>query len=115
LILNTVTPSDNYAQGNFIDRRAIIWTLAFTMKVYFFGPTTKSSIIKFVEVSVNATKDLTDPLNTSEKDVTITVQPGLTANGEPTTVLSDSIDYKEINASDNYGFIESWIKDDDGS
>jgi hypothetical protein len=35
----------------------------------------------------------------------ITVQPGLTANGQPTTKLSETINYLNINEDDPYGFI----------
>ena len=38
IILNDISSEDTY-EGNFETRRAIIWTLNFTMKGYLFGPT----------------------------------------------------------------------------
>ena len=35
----------------------------------------------------------------------IKVYPGLTANGEPTTLLANSLPYADINADDDYGYI----------
>jgi hypothetical protein len=45
IILNQVTPEDTY-EGNFIERRALTWTLNFTLKGYIFGPTRTSNQIK---------------------------------------------------------------------
>ena len=49
IILNSVGYEDNY-QGDFESRRAIIYTLAFTLKFYLYGPVTSSSVIKTVQV-----------------------------------------------------------------
>ena len=49
IILNSVSYEDNY-QGDFESRRAIIYTLAFTLKFYLYGPVTSSSVIKTVQV-----------------------------------------------------------------
>jgi hypothetical protein len=45
IILNDVSSEDTY-EGNFIERRALTWTLTFTLKGYIFGPTKKSEQIK---------------------------------------------------------------------
>ena len=45
VILDSITSEDSY-EGNFTQRRAIIWTLNFTLKGYIFGPTRKSKSIK---------------------------------------------------------------------
>lgn len=45
VILNSVSSEDTYT-GNFVERRAITWTLAFTLKGYIFGPTKSQKIIK---------------------------------------------------------------------
>jgi len=45
IILNNVSMVDTY-EGNFIERRALTWTLDFTLKGYVFGPTLSSSQIK---------------------------------------------------------------------
>lgn len=57
VILNSVSSSDTY-EGDFTTRRALIWTLNFTMKGYIFGPTKtgkqiKSSIINLYQVGTD--------------------------------------------------------------
>lgn len=104
IILNDINVSDTY-EGSFEQRRAIIWDLTFTMKAYVFGPTKKSGLIKFVEANIHTT------LNESGNSaVTVTSQPGLTANGQPTSNAANSIDYLEIKSTDNYGFINDFIE-----
>lgn len=104
IILNDINVSDTY-EGSFEERRAIIWDLTFTMKAYVFGPTKKSGLIKFVEANIHTT------LNESGNSaVTVTSQPGLTANGQPTSNSANSIDYLEIKSTDNYGFINDFIE-----
>jgi hypothetical protein len=108
VILNSVKSQDTY-EGTFETRRALIWTLTFTMRGYLFGPTKQGKIIKQVEVNLldgrGQTIDQmvanTSLLNTVE----ITIIPGLTANGEPTSNASLSIDKSEIESTDDYGFI----------
>ena len=51
ITLNTVEFSDNYEAG-FQQRRAIIWTLDFTMKGYMYGPTFAGKIIKFIDANI---------------------------------------------------------------
>jgi hypothetical protein len=79
IILNSVTMDDSY-EGEFLTRRSMTWTLSFTVRGYFFGPVESKKIIKFVESNVN---DLDG--NTFS---TLTAQPGLTADGQPTNVLT---------------------------
>lgn len=45
IVLDSIDFSDSY-DGNFNDRRAIIWTLSFSVKTNFYGPTTKQGIIR---------------------------------------------------------------------
>ena len=45
ILLNTISFQDEY-EGDFITRRAIIWTLGFTMKLNFYGPISKQGIIR---------------------------------------------------------------------
>ena len=100
VILNSITTEDTY-EGSYDDRRALIHTLTFTMKAYYFGPTTTKKVIKFVEVEMH--NGLTS--NTSLE--TITVQPGLTANGTPTTDINSTVPYLEINNLDDWAYIVS--------
>ena len=103
IILNDVNVSDTY-EGSFEERRAIIWELTFTMKGFVFGPSNKTSLIKFAEVNMHT--DLS--MNSDYPIATVTARPGLTANGQPTSNAALSIDYLEIKATDNYGFINDF-------
>lgn len=107
LILNNLDLMDTY-EGSFEQRRAIIWTLSFTMKAWFFGPVRSGAIIKQAEVYMRTPDGLTIDegiaANTAASQI-ITVTPGLTANGEPTSDPNLTIDKSLIDVTDNYGFI----------
>lgn len=107
LILNNTSVQDTY-EGDFKgDRRAIIWQLDFTMKGYMFGPIRESKIIKFANVNFYApsVSDLTTAVGNSTPIDRVTSQPGLTANGQPTTNVALTIPYVQINADDNWAYI----------
>lgn len=113
IILNDVSMEDTY-EGNFETRRAIIYTLTFTMKGWLFGPTKTSDIIKEINVDIRIPNSRTLPIvaNTAVgNSVVITVTPGLTANGDPTSNASLSVASDEIAVSDNYGFIVDFEED----
>lgn len=98
IVLDSVTFEDTY-EGNFEQRRALVWTLTFTLKGYYFGPVTQKKIIKFTKV--NFYQDLT--ANTPVQFVT--AQPGLTNTGLPTTNLALTVPYADINFEDDWGYI----------
>ena len=72
IILNSVSYEDNY-QGDFTERRAIIYTLAFTAKFYLYGPVTSSSVIKTVKVDQYT--DMPDQSPRREQKYTVTPSP----------------------------------------
>lgn len=98
IVLTGVTQEDTY-EADFETRRALIWTLTFTMKGYFFGPSTNVKIIKFSEANVF------NSIDPDAQGQTVTVQPGLTSNGEPTTDINETIPYADINPDDDWGYI----------
>lgn len=100
LILNGVTMEDLY-EGSFEERRSILYTLNFTMKAWFFGPEKQKGIIKFVDVRYAADSDTNTPF-----EEFYTLQPGMTANNEPTTDQELSIDYSLIEFDDNWDYAE---------
>ena len=116
IILNSVSTEDTY-EGNFETRRAIIWTMEFTLKGYLFAPTkrigsgdgTDGGIIKYIDVNFRPTANVTtaNTTNTAATE-TVHVYPGLTANGEPTSDSTNTISWASINADDNYGFIHEF-------
>lgn len=107
IILNSISSQDQY-EGNFEQRRAMIWTLSFTLKGYLYGPSKKSKLIKLAETTFRLPEDVTTG-NTTNTSNTIVVasRPGLTANGVATSNVAASIAYDEITSTDNYGFINT--------
>ena len=51
IVLSSVSQEDTY-DGDFQTRRALIWTLNFTMKAYFFSPMQTKKQIKFIDVDL---------------------------------------------------------------
>ena len=98
LILNDVRVSDQY-EGNFEERRSLTWDLTFTMKGYIFGPVRKAGIIKFANSNIFST------LTSNTQLSNINIEPGLTANGLPTSNASLSIDLSQIYPDDDFGYI----------
>lgn len=96
-VLNDVTVEDTY-EGSFDTRRALIWNLNFTMKGYIFGPIGTTGLIKRTVLNFASDMPVADP----EERVTIT--PGLTAEGNPTSNTALSVDINNIDAEDDYGF-----------
>lgn len=107
VILNSLTMEDTY-ENSFQDRRAIIWTLTFTMKAHYYGPTSNRKIIKFVDINFYESTDTDAPAREQ-----VQVMPGMTANNEPTTIEANSIDRNLIEFDDNWGYIVQF-EDDDG-
>jgi len=97
-VLNNISTEDSY-EGNFEVRRALIHNLDFTIKGYIFGPTSATGVIK----NVRADFKILDQVATTSR---VTVTPGLTANGEPTSIANNSVGVQNIDNDDNYGFIE---------
>jgi hypothetical protein len=85
ILLNGISFDDTY-EGDFSDRRSIIWTLNFTMKLNYYGPINRQGVIKKVIANTYSNENLT------EKQSSITIQPNpLTAK-----------------PGDNIGFIETF-------
>ena len=98
VILNNVSSEDRY-DGAFTQRRAIVWTISFTLKGFLFGPIKTKSVIKFATTNFKVG-------NTTDSDLVgrVTVQPGLLANGQPTTNSAASVAYSTIFVDDDFGF-----------
>lgn len=85
------------------DKQMIVVELNFLCHAYFWGPVEPTPIIKFVKVNEHFG-------NSNVVIGTSTMQPGLTANGEPTSNANNSVDPLTIYVTDDYGFAED---DDD--
>lgn len=85
IILSSIGFSDDY-EGDLSTRRAIVWTLSFTMKLNFYGPATNRGLIKRVTATT-----FNDP------EFTIAQQQGV-VQPNPTTA----------NVTDSYGYIDNF-------
>ena len=118
VLLNDVTLEETY-EGDFEERRVIIWTLSFTLKTNIFKPVKDSGLIRQVETDIISTptgdsgevtpEEVQQAQESGVKSKSIT-KPGLTSEGEPTTKESESIPKEEINSDDNYGFIDDFLE-----
>lgn len=112
IVLSNINYSDNY-DGDFKERRAIIWTLDFVLKGYFWGPVRKTGVIKFVNTNfyIPTTNTAVQGRGITRIAEKITVQPGMDANGHhinyygaPNTNLG-TVPYTQIDYNNDYGFI----------
>jgi len=99
LVLSSVSNEELY-EGNYEERRAVLWTLNFTMKCWYFGPERQRKVIKFVESSMHTDTDVN-----SSREEKISVYPGLTTDGEPTSDPTETISYQDIEFDMDWGVI----------
>lgn len=112
IVLNSISQEDTYTD-KFAERRSLIWTLNFTLKGYLYGPVKEKKVIKFANTTVYSasTTDLVNAIGNTAPTVRVTVQPGLTANGEPTSNAALTIPYSEIEADDDFGYVINITED----
>jgi hypothetical protein len=107
VVLESVNIEDTY-EGDFDQRRALIWTLDFTLKGYIYGPIKKSGIIKFANTNFYippvADGELASAVGNTDVSERVTVRPGLTANGTPTSNVAESVALSVIEADDDFGY-----------
>lgn len=88
IILDSVSYDDNY-EADFNLRRAIIWTLSFTMKLNFFGPINKQGIIRTTTVNT-----FSDPaLSKKQQTYSAQVDPNTAIPGDDIDVLETFEDF----------------------
>src|SRR5210317_404551 len=96
IILNNVNYEDTY-NGEFTQRRAVIYTLSFTAKTYLYGPMTNQGVIKTVQADLGT--DTESPLTREER--IIVVPKPTSADGDDdfgfTTSLTFHTDSKRYN------------------
>jgi hypothetical protein len=106
IIIDTINIADQY-DTNFEQRRALTYTINFTMKAYLYGPVSESKIVKISNINFTDPIDIAAGLGTYPVIEQQFVQPGLDANGNPTTLAANSISYSQIKETDNYGIINT--------
>jgi T4-like virus Myoviridae tail sheath stabiliser len=106
ITLLNIEQKDEY-EGNYVNRTYVTWYLDFEMKVQFYGPIKTNSIILFTNTHFyTPTQDnISDAIANSGVVSYITVKPGLTANGQPTSNNSLSVNTYLITANSDYGYI----------
>ena len=72
IVLNSISYEDNY-EGEFEQRRALIYTMNFTCKFYLYGPVTSSNVIKTAQI--DSYTDLPDQSPKREQRNSVTPKP----------------------------------------
>lgn len=88
VILDSVTYDDSY-EGDFTARRAIVWTLSFTLKLNFYGPVNKQGIIRTTTVNT-----FSDPaLQNRQQIYNAEITPGTAAPGDTIFIVDSFEDF----------------------
>lgn len=87
IILNSVSISDSY-EGDFTERRVLVYTLDFKMKMKFYGPVNETGIIK--EIDVNFAEN--PGISTLIEQMDITIDPIDSNIDESYTIVTSIID-----------------------
>lgn len=77
IILTGVTTEELY-EGNFEERRSVLYTLTFTMKGWYFGPSKKQKVIKFIDTNLYNGVEAGAPFLSG-----IDIKPGMDSQGNP--------------------------------
>ena len=96
IILNSVNYEDTY-NGEFTQRRAVIYTLQFTAKTYLYGPMSNQGIIKSAQADLGAD---TEPALARDERIVVVTKP-TTADADDdfgfTTTITSFTDSKRYN------------------
>ena len=118
VLLNDVSLEESY-EGQFEDKRVIMWSLDFTLKTNIFKPVKESDLIRQVETNTISTPtgdsgEVTPQEKQQAQESGVksksTTKPGLTDQGQPTTKESESVPKEQIEADDEFGFIEDFLE-----
>lgn len=112
IVLENISIDDNYTQ-DFKQRNQLVWELDFVVKGYLYGPTQEKKIIKFVDLDykfpdpnkIIQNIPISEQKNNYVAVVNTIIQPGLMANGQPTSNLSLSVSANTIDSTSNYAYI----------
>jgi len=110
IVLDSITYDDTW-EGDFKDRRYIVYTLFFTAKSYYYGPKTDSSVIREAITKEYTSTNLESPGRYRQYSVTpkaltdTTSDPNGPDAGAPDGVI-DSFDNDALTGDDDFGFNE---------
>jgi len=108
VVLNSISQADNY-EGDYSARQSLVWTLDFTLKGFLYGPVKTGGTIRFSNTifytPAPSIIDLADAVGNTSPILFTQIQPGLTANGTPTSNSSLSINPNLITANSDYGYV----------
>ena len=104
--LKSVAMQDLWSD-DFKQRQYIVWELDFNVKGFLYGPVKSSPLILFSDVRTFVVNPLANNDTALPKNpvYSVVTQPGLTANGEPTSNLAQSIAANLIFLDSDYGYI----------
>jgi hypothetical protein len=118
ITLDNIVSEDTY-EGDFLTRRAIIWTLNFTLKGYFFGPTISANtgIIKQINTNIsippgNILMEYATQ-NNSPSQVDLDIFPAQYANGQPAYSNNAIFEYRINDLSGEFITTEKVAVDND--
>lgn len=105
IVLNDITMNDDY-EGDFSTRRALIYTLRFTAKVYLFGPvsTIDRDIIEKVSIGFMAASSTGSDSKSTGRDLVYSVTPRATQSYSNNVVTNLS---KDINSTETMILVNS--------
>ena len=105
LILESIEYEDTF-EGDLLNRRSVYFTLNFVLKAHLFQPISTTVPIKFIDVQLFIAN--TTPTKNSVGQVPVVAQiitePGMDANGNPTSNLAVTVPYNQISVNSDYGF-----------
>lgn len=103
--LDSINTQDVYV-GNFTERRSVMSTIELTVDGYLFGPERRSPVIKFANSEFYVPgKPIDESIGVTPPIDRVTVQPGMDANGDPTTNVDITVSYQDISADDDWDYI----------
>lgn len=117
VVFNGINMNDLY-DGDFQTRRSLTWDLSFTIKGWLYGPVSTTGIIQKAQIDAilvpGSTPIVPDDIGAYGRQDRVTLQPGLTADGQPTTDVDLSIPYDQVAITDPFGFATDIVLYTDG-
>ncbi len=108
IVLDNISMTDNY-EGDYTERRALIYTLKFTAKTYLFGPVSSNSVSSEIIKKVSLGFVAGEASGVARREVTYSVEPRAIQNytGTVTTTVAKDIEKSDtlIDVVDASGII----------